>query len=118
VAKRGPKNKYDPLELTEQLYKYIDETDDPQLAEFCLPRTMPVESTIYRLAETCSELSEAIKRLVKKQEIYLSRCGNGNMHPTICVFRLKQPQHGYTDKQQIDANVSGTLEINVNITEE
>lgn len=111
-------NKYDPIVLAEQLDVYIDSTDDPQLAEFCLPRNMPCRDTINELSKNCKELSDSLKRMYSKQEVYLSRCGNGELHSTMCIFRLKQPVHGYTDKQQIDQNISGALEINVNVVEE
>ncbi len=45
------------------------------------------------------EFSDLVKKAVAKQEWYLLEAGGtGRYNPTIAIFRLKQPQHGYTDK--------------------
>lgn len=118
-SKRGRPNKYDPLVLAEQLNEYIDSCDDPLLQEFCLMPDSPSRETLNVLSKNCKDLSDAIRRCMDKQELSIIRKAmSGDANATFAIFRLKQPQHGWTDKQQIDSNINGALEINVNVVEE
>lgn len=105
----GREKKYDPELLAQQMSDYIDTTDDPQIAEFCLPKDMPCRDTINELSKNNQNLSDMVKRLIQKQEVYLTRCGNGNLHSSMAIFRLKQTVHGYRDKTEQDVNLSGGL---------
>lgn len=119
AGKRGRPNKYDPLEIAKKLDDYIDSNKNPIIAKFCIEPGNPCKDTVYELAKTCEELSYSIKRAVDKQEAYVEEGAmNGTVNPTFAIFKLKQPQHGWTDKQQIDSNISGALEINVNVVED
>lgn len=110
--------KYNAEVLAEQLNAYIDSCDDPLLQEFCMPKDAPSRDTLHRLSKDSQLLSDAIKRCMDKQELTIIRKAmSGDANSTFAIFRLKQPQHGWTDKQQIDQNVSGALEINVNVVE-
>lgn len=97
---------YNADDLADRLNKYIDDNSDPILPEFCSIRDNPSKDTLYRLAKENSSLSDALKRLVIKQEAYLLRCEN---KPIMAIFRLKQPQHGYKDKQEIDTTVTSKV---------
>lgn len=87
-----------------KLHEYIDMTDDPQIKEFCLDRSNPCDDTLVEWGkEIDSGFSAAIKRLIAKQEVYLSR-----QTSVMAIFRLKQPQHGYKDKTEQDINATFT----------
>ena len=98
---------FDKQLILDKFYDYIDNTPDPQLKEFCLDRSYPCEDTLYEWAkDKQSGFSEAIKSLVDKQQVYLTR-----QNTSMAIFRLKQPQHGYKDKTdiQLDANITQTI---------
>jgi len=49
------------------------------------------------------EFSELRKKAIEKQENFLMKWATNNeLNATMSVFRLKQPQHWFTDKQEID----------------
>ena len=49
------------------------------------------------------EFSELRSKAIEKQENYLMKWAtNSELNATMSVFRLKQPQHWFTDKQEID----------------
>lgn len=49
------------------------------------------------------EFTRLRKRAVKKQEAYLVKQGTkGRINQVMAIFRLKQPQHGYSDKQEFE----------------
>lgn len=99
--------KWNPAEIADKLIDYIDKTDDPLIKEFCLLNDIP-SSTFYQVASDNMRLLETIKKCTDKQEIYLLRTATRSPNPTFSIFRLKQPVHGYTDKQdvKIDANIT------------
>ena len=101
---------FDKQAVLNRLNEYIDNHRDPLLREFCIDRNNPCEDTLYEWAkDKNSGFSEAIKRLVNKQECFLVRADGIN--PVMAIFRLKQPQHGYKDKQDIsiDGNITQTI---------
>ena len=103
---------YDAQDIAEKLNAYIFSSDDPLLAEFCLPVDQPCEDTIYRLAKENDELSEALKRLVKKQQVYLCRAGKqGSIPFQLAIFRLKQPQHNFRDNFTVDTTARIVYEL-------
>lgn len=62
------------------------------------------ELDAYEFAKT--ELEEIQKLLIQNQQDYLERQALLELiSVTMAIFLLKQPQHGYTDKQTIDATV-------------
>ena len=101
--------KYDVDLLIEQLHEYIDGADDPQLSEFCLGQDKPCREYLWQIAKNSEELSYVIKKLHSKQELYLSRCGNGTLNPSMAIFRLKQPIHGYVDKTEQEVTVNNSI---------
>lgn len=111
--------KYDPVELAAQLNEFIDSETDPLLQAFCLPVDRPCRDTLHRLSEGCQELSDAIKRAMAKQELHIiNKAMSGDAPPAFAIFRLKQPQHGWTDKQQIDQTVNAVIDDVTKLTPE
>lgn len=91
-------------EVLKALEDYLANEDDPTLVGFCA-----LDETAVRLDVTednlqdWTEFSNLRKRSVKKQEAYLLRQGTRNrINTTMAIFRLKQPQHGYTDKSLVE----------------
>ena len=93
---------FDAQELAERLDAYIDAKEFPTLPEFCSIKTNPSKDTLYRLAKENDDLSDALKRLVCKQEAKL--VSGEYKHPVLAIFLLKQKQHGYQDKQEVDVS--------------
>lgn len=85
--------------------EYIEEEEDPTLSKF-------VSKSEYSLTKdyisSRKEFSDLVKRAIAKQESFLL---NQFKNPTLAIFRLKQPQHGYTDKKEVE---STALNLNVN----
>lgn len=66
-----------------------------------LKREMPKSEDPER-KEQGKRLSQAIKNIIDWQEVLLEQMlitGNGS--PAGIIFKLKQPQHGWTDRQEI-----------------
>jgi hypothetical protein len=115
----GRPKKYDPIDIAKRLDNYIKEEDNPILPGFCIQQGNPCKDTLYELAKNCTELSDSIKRAVDKQEAFYEKgAANGEVNPTFAIFKLKQPQHGWTDKQQIDTNVNAVVNDVTNLTPE
>ena len=102
MAKTGRPATYDAQELSDRLNAYIDSSDFPTLPAFCSERYNPSKDTLYRLAKDNEDLSDALKRLVCKQEAKL--VSGEYKHPVLAIFLLKQKQHGYQDKQEVDVS--------------
>ena len=96
--------KYDWNKITAELSDYIDTTDDPQLKEFCIPINRPCYDSINDECNKNPSLLQQVKRLIAKQEVFLTRAQGIN--PVLAIFRLKQACHGYKDKQEIDIKTS------------
>ena len=102
---------YNAEDITKALNKYIDETEDPLIQEFVLNYGISIDQ-LYDIAkrdeEDSKELSLTIKKAIQKQEVFLVRnVSTRKVSEAFGIFRLKQPQHGWTDKQEvaIDAKV-------------
>jgi len=102
--------------IVEDFKKYIEEEEDPTIVWFTCSYP-PIYSKL--LGRECyinknyigdhEEFSELRKLAIEKQEDYLVKWVTKNqLNATMWVFRLKQPQHGYTDRQQVES-------INTNI---
>jgi hypothetical protein len=105
-------------EVYEELEKYIKETDDPTVPEFISTNWVALGyDIIYQNLYDWKEFSGLIKRLVRKQEAYLIREGTQNkINTTMAIFRLKQPQHGYRDRQELTGADGKDLVPEVNMT--
>lgn len=66
-----------------------------------MPEIMELDITKQNIQDW-DEFSYLVQKAIQKQESYLlgSIKTNKGLNPTIAIFRLKQPQHGYSDKQE------------------
>ena len=107
----GRPRTHDVKQITSNLQEYINTHDDPTIQGFCIEQDLS-KDYLYQLADREEEdsinLSRTIKKAIAKQEQYLiSLATPGRINPAFAMFRLKQPCHGWTDKQelQVDAKV-------------
>jgi len=96
-------------EIVHDLTLYIEEHDDPTIVGFTSSYDKHIVNKDY--INNHEEFCELRKRAIEKQEAYLlSGATTNQLNPTVSIFRLKQPQHGYTDRtQQEISNPDGTL---------
>lgn len=92
-------------EIAKDLSNYIDNTVDPNMAGFISQyKTYSVNKEYLS-----HNFSDIINRSITKQEAFLLKQFD---KPTMAIFRLKQPIHGYTDRQDIR---SENISINVDV---
>ena len=103
----GRPQMYTPQEIqtiVADLEKWIETQDDPTLVAFTSSYTKYRVNKDY--ISDHDEFSDLRKRSIEKQEAYLVKGATKNsLNPTMAIFRLKQPQHGYSDRSQLDARV-------------
>lgn len=107
---RPPKLTEEEREEVYEAFKlYIERTPDPTLVGFCANDPICFKHLITRdNINDWEEFSTLKKIAIQKQESYLLMAGGiGRYNPTLAIFRLKQPQHGYTDKTQQDLTTNG-----------
>lgn len=97
------------MEVYKALEDYIERTLDPTIVGFIswdpIPKQYDVDDDNIN---SWPEFLRLRRRAVKKQEAYLLEAGGtGKFNPTMAIFRLKQPVHGYTDKSQQDITTAG-----------
>lgn len=87
---------------------YIDRTADPTVVGFTAYYTKyPVHK---QYMSDRQEFSDLVKRAIEKQEAYLLAGASVNrVNPTIAIFRLKQPQHAYRDRTEVDQTINGNV---------
>lgn len=103
---------YSADKIADDLLKYLENTDDPMVEEFCLIKGNPTRDTIYRLEKENDRLSDTIKKVHAKQQIRTVKLVEaGAMNPTWAIFKMKQRVYGWTDKQEIE-------QLNVNVEAE
>lgn len=107
----GRPQMYTPEQIEEiriDLLEYIVDNDDPTIVGFT--STYDRYSVNKDYISDHEEFSELRKKAIEKQEAYLVKNATQNkINPTVAIFRLKQPQHGYRDKTEVDTHVSGEL---------
>lgn len=83
---------------------FIVEKDDPRLTNFISYNEIALQYNVTRdNINDWAEFSTLKKKAIQKQEDYLlENGGTGKYNPTIAIFRLKQPQHGYRDRFETD----------------
>ena len=102
--------------IAENLEKYVEESNDPIIEEFCYLNKICKE-TIYRHAKECERLANAIKRCHIKQEVLTVRKAEaGEINATFAIFKLKQKRFGWTDKQEIETSGETTINNRVDLT--
>ncbi len=94
-------------EVFKALEQFIQDKIDPRLTNFVSYDKVALQYNItYDNIYDWEEFSVLRKEAIKKQEDYLLEYGGtGKYNPTMAIFRLKQPQHGYTDKQERDVSI-------------
>jgi len=95
--------------IEKKLLAYIESTEIPIIAEFAyindIRRTSLYEHPYLR---------DTLKRAIDKKEAQLERKAlNNEINTTMAIFSLKQL--GWKDKHDISADLSGKIEIKVNI---
>jgi hypothetical protein len=109
-AGRPPKlNTEERAEVFEAFKDYIVCTEDPTIVGFCAYNETAIKYWVTKdNMNDWEEFSDLRKLSVQKQEAYLVKNATQNkVNPTVAIFRLKQPQHGYTDKQNLDHTTNG-----------
>jgi len=109
---------YIPEDIAGELLNYIETTEDPMIAEYCLLEGSPTKDTLYRLAKECTVLSDSIKRCHEKQQIRTVRkAESGEINTTFAIFKLKQKCYGWTDKQEVE-NTNKNIDLTEEMTKE
>jgi hypothetical protein len=114
---RPPKlNEEERKEVLEAFTNYIDIEPDPTIVGFCAWDSVAIQYSITKdNLYDWDEFSELRKRAIEKQEAYLIKnAGKNQYNPTIAIFRLKQPQHGYKDRIDTDITSGGEKIGNLN----
>lgn len=87
-------------DIADRLEKYVEETEQPFLQEFCLIEDVS-RANFYEQMNRFQRLADVHKKLLDKQELYiLKNAPTGKYNPVFAIFRLKQPSFGYTDKSE------------------
>ena len=100
----GPKPKFMVEDLIKAYGDYVTTNDDPITVGFCAEYGIS-SSRFYDYVKDSEELSDILKRATDKQEAYLIRnAQNNKINPIFSMFRLKQKQFGWSDKQEIEVS--------------
>lgn len=100
-------------EVLQAFSDYIKRTPDPIIVGFCVwdpvaEKYNVTDDDIYNW----SSFNGLRKRAVMKQEAYLATgAATNKLNATMAIFRLKQPTHGYTDRQLVDQVVTTVTPI-------
>lgn len=115
--------------IVQDLSNYIETEADPTIVWFTSSYPPVWSETAQREVHinkdfigNNEEFCELRKQAIEKQENYLMKWATSNeLNATMSVFRLKQPQHWFTDKQEIDQrnlNIDTTPTELANMTDE
>lgn len=107
-------------EVLEAFKLYIQNENDPTIVGFCAWDSVAIQYSITKdNLYDWEEFSELRKRAIEKQEAYLIKnAGSNTYNPTIAIFRLKQPQHGYKDRIDSDITSGGEkLEVGLSASQ-
>lgn len=96
-------------EVVDALDAYINITPDPTIVGFCAWDPVAIKYRVNKdNVHDWPECRELQKRALQKQEAYLLEGATRNrINPIMAIFRLKQPQHGYTDRVDHDLTTQG-----------
>jgi hypothetical protein len=106
-------------EIYNDLLRYIESEEDPTIVWFTSSYPAVYSETAWRdvyinkdFINNHDEFCELRKKSIEKQEAYLVKWATKNeLNATMGVFRLKQPQHGYTDKVFTDNTTRSKVEL-------
>lgn len=110
------------IEKIKQDFKlYIETEEDPTIVWFTSSYPQIYSETLGRetrinkdYISDHEEFSELRKQAIEKQESYLQKWATKNqLNATMAVFRLKQPQHWFRDKTEVDNTINGNMNINL-----
>ena len=101
----GRPREIDIVDMIAALDRYVENTKEPFIQEFCLEYRIS-RDRFYDYVKEYSELSDIHKRLLAKQELYiLKHAGKkGGIHPVFAMFRLQQPTFGYQNRSDLQIN--------------
>ena len=96
-------------EVLNAFRQYIRKFADPTIVGFCALDDTALKYNVTKdNIHDWREFSELRKQAISKQEAYLLAGATANkLNATFAIFRLKQPQHGYTDRQDHDHTTKG-----------
>lgn len=121
VVKRKPgrPQKFSPEQL-QTIYndfsEYIEKTEDPTIVGFCSSYEIDNKYVHKDFISERKEYSVLVKKAIGKQEDYLL---HQFKNPTLAIFRLKQPQHGYTDKREVEThNINLDVKADANMAKD
>ena len=106
MAQRGrppkPTEKYNIERLIAIIDKYTTESKYPILKECCYENDLAYDH-LLRISQGNDILRRSLKRLYDKREFIIEKGAQaGKLDKTFSIFALKQPIHGWTDKQQVE----------------
>ena len=102
---------YNAEDINKALTDYIDNTEQPFIQEFCLNSQIDYD-TLDRYKTESQEISQSIKKLLAKQELYIVKNASTNtINPIFSMFRLKQKCFGWTDKQDIAVTAATVIDL-------
>lgn len=110
--KPGRPQKFNTQELSaihDAFNEYIDGNDDPTIARFIAAHNWSLTKDYI---SSRPEFSDLVTKAILKQEGFLL---TQYKNPAMAIFRLKQPQHGYTDKREVE---SKSLNVDVQVAPE
>jgi len=91
-------------DIVSDLTLYIESHDDPTIVGFTSSYTKYSVNKDY--ISDHKEFSELRKRAIEKQEAYLlDGVTRNKLNATMGIFRLKQPQHGFSDKHEQEVTI-------------
>lgn len=106
MAKVGRPQMYTAEQIAEivtDLSAYIERSFDPTIVGFT--STYSKYSVNKDYISDHQEFSELRKRAIEKQESFLLQGATMNkLNPAVSIFRLKQPQHGFRDKSEVESS--------------
>lgn len=96
---------------------YITDNEDPTVVGFVATDPLAIEYDVTRdNIKDWQEFSPLVKRAIAKQEHFLLKNAGSKYNATVAIFRLKQPQHGYSDR--IDSDItSGGEKLGVQLSD-
>ena len=96
----------EPSKLIEKFKRFVRDNDYPHINAFCLMFNNQEgigRTRFYQLCDEIPELMNTKEKALIKQSLYLEMGGlTGSLNNTMSIFILKQPCHGYTDKQVVE----------------
>lgn len=96
-------------ELLAEYKDFVKTEKDPNVAKFVTSSDLCFEHLILpHNIYDWQEFAGLRKLAIAKQEAYLiEKAGDNKYNPTLAIFRLKQPQHGYRDRVDTDVTSGG-----------